>query len=136
LWPAKDGIGYPDRLDRYLAVMLGAAIGGALRYALSSVVGWRFGGRLPLGTMIVNVSGCFVIGILATLLAERLDVHPNWRLFLVVGVLGGYTTFSSFAWETFESVRGGNALYGFANVVLSVVAGYGAVWCGALLARK
>ncbi len=116
--------------------MLGAAIGGAARYALSSVVGWRFGGRLPLGTMIVNVSGCFLIGLIMTMLTERLDVHPNWRLFLVVGVLGGYTTFSSFAWETYESVRGGNALFGLANVVLSVVAGYGAVWCGALLARK
>ena len=116
--------------------MLGAAIGGAARYALSSVIGWRFSGRLPLGTMIVNVSGCFLIGILATLLAERLDVHPNWRLFLVVGVLGGYTTFSSFAWETYESARGGNALYGLVNIVLSVVAGYSAVWFGALLARK
>jgi fluoride exporter len=116
--------------------MLGAAIGGGVRYALSSAIGWRFGGRLPLGTMIVNVSGCFLIGILATLLADRLDVHPNWRLFLVVGVLGGYTTFSSFAWESYESVRGGNSLYGLANVVLSVLAGYGAVWCGALFVRK
>lgn len=116
--------------------MLGAAIGGAMRYALGSAIGWRFGGRLPLGTMIVNVSGCFLIGLIMTMLTERLDVHPNWRLFLVVGVLGGYTTFSSFAWESYESVRGGNAIYGLLNVFASVAAGYIAVWCGALLAKR
>lgn len=116
--------------------MLGAAIGGALRYALSSAIGWRFGGRLPLGTMIVNISGCFLIGLIMTMLTERLDIHPNWRLFLVVGVLGGYTTFSSFAWESYESVRSGNAIYGLLNVVMSVVAGYIAVWCGALLVKR
>jgi CrcB protein len=116
--------------------MLGAAIGGALRYALSSAIGWRFGGRLPLGTMIVNVSGCFLIGLIVTILTEHLEVHPNWRLFLVVGVLGGYTTFSSFAWEAYDSVRGGSALYALVNILLSVTAGYGAVWLGVLTARK
>jgi CrcB protein len=116
--------------------MIGAALGGAVRYALSSAIGWRFGGRLPMGTIIVNVTGCFLIGLLATFLAERAEIHPNWRLFLIVGVLGGYTTFSSFAWETFESARGGNAIYGLVNVLLSVTAGYVAVWCGALIARR
>jgi len=123
-------------VDKYLVVMLGAAVGGAMRYALSSAIGWRFGGRLPLGTIIVNITGCFLIGLIVTLLTERLDVHPNWRLFLVVGVLGGYTTFSSFAWETYESARAGNAIYGLLNVAFSVVAGYAAVWCGALIARR
>jgi len=117
-------------------VMLGAAMGGVARYALGSAIGWKFGGRLPLGTIIVNITGCFLIGLIATMLSERPDVHPNWRLFLVVGILGGYTTFSSFGWETYESVRGGNALFGLINVIVSVAAGYLAVWCGALLAKR
>jgi CrcB protein len=67
---------------------------------------------------------------------ERPDVHPNWQLLLVVGVLGGYTTFSSFGWEAYRAVRDGNASMGFAYVSLSVILGYLAVWCGALVVRR
>jgi CrcB protein len=123
-------------LDRYLAVMAGAAAGGLARYVIGATVMQRFGGRFPLGTLVVNVSGCFLIGVLMTLFTDRLNVHPNWRLLLVTGVLGGYTTFSSFGWETYQSAREGNPLMGLANVVLSVVFGYLAVWCGALLVRR
>jgi CrcB protein len=117
-------------------VFLGAAVGGVLRYALSLAVMQRFGGRFPLGTLVVNVSGCFLIGLLMTVLTERLDLHPNWRLLLVVGVLGGYTTFSSFAWESYSAVREGGNFIALANIVLSVVLGYAAVWLGVLLARR
>ncbi len=123
-------------LDRYLVVMAGAAAGGVARYMIGVAVSQRFGGRFPLGTLVVNVSGCFLIGILMTLFTERLDLHPNWRLLLVTGVLGGYTTFSSFGWETYQSVRVGTPLIGLANILLSVIFGYLAVWCGALLARR
>jgi fluoride exporter len=115
-------------------VMLGAAVGGVARYGIGTAIMQRFGGRFPLGTLVVNVSGCFLIGVLMTVFTERL-VQENWRLLLVVGVLGGYTTFSSFGWETYHSVRNGDALVGLANVVLSVVVGYLAVWLGAVLAR-
>ena len=123
-------------MDRYLMVMIGAAFGGLARYVIGGVVMQRFGGRFPLGTLIVNVSGCFLIGVLMTLLTERLQPHPNWRLLLITGVLGGYTTFSTFAWETFQSVDEGSRLMGLANVVLSVAGGYLAVWCGALIGRR
>lgn len=123
-------------LDRYLAVMIGAALGGLARYVIGAAVMQKFAGRFPLGTLVVNVTGCFLIGILMTLLTERFAPNQNWRLFLVTGVLGGYTTFSSFAWETFQSVDGGAALMGFANAVLSVGLGYGAVWIGVILARR
>jgi|SRR5271154_7228115 len=123
-------------MDRYLAVMIGAAAGGLARYVIGTAVMQRFGGRFPLGTLVVNVTGCFLIGVLMTFFTERPAAHPNWRLLLVTGVLGGYTTFSSFGWETYQAVRDGSTLSGFANVALSVILGLLAVWCGALLARR
>ena len=71
------------------------------------------------------------VGVLMILLTERLQPHPNWRLFLVVGVLGGYTTFSSFEYETYQAIRGGAPWIGLANVAASVIFGYLAVCLGA-----
>jgi CrcB protein len=96
----------------------------------------KFGGRFPLGTFIINVSGSFLIGVLMTLLTERFQPHPNWRLFLVVGILGGYTTFSSFEYETYSAVRDGARLMGVLYVAGSVLLGYLGVWLGALLTAR
>ncbi len=117
--------------------MLGAALGGAARYVVGSAITQRSSGRFPWGTLVVNLTGCFLIGVLMTVLTERFEgAHPNWRLFLIVGILGGYTTFSSFAWETYQAVTEGNPWVGFWNVTLSVVLGYLAVWGGILVARR
>jgi CrcB protein len=121
---------------RYLLILLGGGIGSLARYVAGSAIMTRFGSRFPLGTMVVNVTGSFLIGLLMTLLTERWQPHPNWRLLLVVGFLGGYTTFSSFEWETFSAVREGGFWIGLANVVGSVAFGYAAVWLGALLGRR
>jgi len=86
--------------------------------------------------MVVNVTGCFLIGLIMTILTERANLNPNWRFALVVGFLGGYTTFSTFAWETYAAVRSGGFWIGLANVVGSVLLGYAAVWLGALVARR
>ena len=69
-------------------VLAGAGLGGAARYAAGTWIMAKYGGRFPLGTFLINVSGSFLIGILMTLFTERLDPHPNWRLSLVVGILG------------------------------------------------
>ena len=119
----------------WVLVGLAGAIGAPLRYIIDTIVTERIGGEFPLGTLVVNVTGCFLIGVLMTVFTERL-VDERWRLLLVVGVLGGYTTFSSFGWETYQSIHEGSVLRGLANVTLSVVFGYLAVWCGALLARR
>lgn len=121
-------------LDRYLVVLAGAGLGGVARYAAGTWIMTKYGGRFPLGTFVINVSGSFLIGVLMTLLTERLHPHANWRLFLVIGVLGGYTTFSSFEYETFQAVRSGARLLGLIYVLGSVVLGYIGVWLGALLA--
>ena len=124
-------------MDRYVVVLAGAGLGGLLRYTLGTWIMAKYGGRFPLGTFVINVSGAFLIGLLMTMLTERMQPHPNWRLFLVVGVLGGYTTFSSFEYETYQAVRDGARAMGLLYVTGSVLAGYLAVWLGAsLIARK
>jgi CrcB protein len=123
-------------LDRYIMVMLGGATGSLTRYMLGTAIMARAGGRFPLGTVVINITGSFLIGLLMTLFTERLDPHPNVRLLLVTGFLGGYTTFSSFEWETLGLVQDGSQWLGLVNVVGSVLFGYIAVWLGAAMAGK
>ncbi len=120
----------------YVLIMVGGGIGSLARYLAASAVMSRFGGKFPLGTLVVNVTGSFLIGFLMTTLTERYKLDPAWRLFLVVGMLGGYTTFSSFEWETFATVRDGSLWMGLLNIVSSVMLGYVAVWVGSTLARR
>jgi len=123
-------------LDKYLVVLAGAGLGGLARYVAGGWIMAKYGGRFPLGTFVVNITGAFLIGVLMTLLTQRFHPHPNWRLFLVVGILGGYTTFSSFEYETFQAVRGGERWLGLIYVGGSVVLGYLGVWLGSILAAR
>ena len=117
-------------------ILVGGAVGSLSRYFVGSAIMTRFGGRFPLGTIIINVSGSFLIGLTMTLLTERFKPHPNWRFVLVIGFLGGYTTFSSFQWESLSLVKDGGRWLGLVNLIGSVVLGYLAVWFGALVASK
>jgi CrcB protein len=123
-------------LTRYLLVVIGGGTGALARYVAASAIMARFGGRFPMGTFVINVTGSFLIGFLMTMLTERFNLDPNWRLLLVVGFLGGYTTFSSFEWETYTAVRDGGLWIGMLNVVSSVMLGYIAVSLGSMLARR
>jgi len=116
--------------------MLGAALGGACRALAATAISDRSNSRFPWGTFLVNISGCFGIGVVMTLLTERFNAHPYWRLFLVVGFLGGYTTFSNFEYETFAATRDGSFWVGVLNVIASVLLGYLAVWLGTFAAGK
>jgi fluoride exporter len=122
-------------LDRYLLIMLGGAAGSLARYGVATAIMNRFGGRFPLGTVLINISGSFLIGFIMTTLIDR-QSHPYLRLLLVVGFLGGYTTFSSFEWETLGLFRDGGRWLGLLNVAGSVLLGYAAVWLGAVVAAK
>ena len=121
-------------MDKYLVVLAGAGLGGLARYVAGTWIMAKYGGRFPLGTFVINVTGAFLIGVLMTLLTQKFHPHPNWRLFLVVGILGGYTTFSSFEYETFQAVRDGERWLGLFYLTGSVMLGYLGVWLGALLA--
>src|SRR5579864_2966939 len=120
----------------YLLIVVGGGTGSLARYLIGTAIMSRLGSRFPLGTLVINVTGSFLIGLIMTLLTEQLQANPNWRPLLVIGFLGGYTTFSSFEWETFSAVRDGGFWIGLANVVGSVTLGYMAVWVGAVLGRR
>jgi fluoride exporter len=123
-------------LDRYLMVLLGGAVGSLTRYVVGTAIMNRTGGRFPLGTAFINITGSFLIGFIMTMLTERYRPHPNWRLALVVGFLGGYTTFSSFEWETLGLVRDGSHFLAVVYAGGSVLLGYIAVWLGVAIAGK
>jgi CrcB protein len=122
-------------MEKYLLVMAGAGVGGLARFLLAAAIQGRYPQRMWYGTVVVNITGCFLIGVVMTILTQR-QSNPNWRYLLVVGVLGGYTTFSSFAYETYALVKDGEFGKGLANILISVVVGYIALWCGALIARR
>jgi CrcB protein len=121
---------------KYLLILLGGGAGSLSRYQAGAAIMTRFGGRFPLGTMVINITGSFLIGLLMTLFTERFEPGTNLRPLLVIGFLGGYTTFSSFEWETYSAIRDGGFWIGLANIAGSVTLGYAAVWLGAMLARR
>ena len=120
----------------YLAVAAGGALGTVARYFLSGVVANAFGQTFPWGTLIINVVGSLVIGFFATLTGPdgRALVAPDARQFVMVGVCGGYTTFSSFSLQTLNLVRDGDMLGAGGNIVGSVVLCLIAVWLGHIAA--
>ena len=122
---------------RWLAVGLGGALGSMARHGVNVLIASRFGQVVPYATLVVNVAGCAVIGVLAGLLAaDRLSMTPTARLFVFVGVLGGFTTFSSFGLDTFALAREGRHAAALWNVGAQVVIGLAAVAGGYLLALK
>ena len=116
----------------YALVALGSAIGGTLRYWLAAAVSEASASTFPWGTLVVNVTGSAVIGLFATLTSAdgRLYVPSEWRTFFMVGVCGGYTTFSSFSLQTLALAEGGEWLAAGMNVMGSVALCLVAVWLG------
>jgi fluoride exporter len=122
----------------YAVIMLGSALGGGARYWLSGLVANHFGETFPWGTLIVNVTGSFVIGFFATLTGPdgRLLVGSEARQFVMIGICGGYTTFSSFSLQTLSLVRDGEMARAGANIGFSVVLCLVAVWLGHVIAAS
>jgi CrcB protein len=116
----------------YALVALGSAIGGTLRYWLSGLIAESIGSTFPWGTLVVNVTGSAAIGFFATLTGTdgRVFVPAEWRTFFMVGICGGYTTFSSFSLQTLALAQDGEWGPALANMGMSVAACLVAVWLG------
>ncbi len=126
----------PLMMRNILVIGMGGFLGAVSRYGVAVWIGQRWGRSFPLGTFVINVSGSFLIGLLMPLLTERFIVNPQWRLLLVVGFLGAYTTFSTFEYETGALLKDGQWLYAGLNVMGSVVAGFIALKIGEVIAKS
>ena len=121
----------------YLWIGMGGALGSMGRYGVSRIFAFWFGETFPWGTLVVNVSGSLLIGLLAGLTSDsnsRFLIAPDMRQFLLVGICGGYTTFSSFSLQTLALMRQGDMLEAGSNIVMSVIFCLMAVWLGLVLA--
>jgi fluoride exporter len=124
-------------MDRSIFLVgIGGFVGSVLRYLVSLAFAAWSTSPFPYATFIVNVAGCFMIGVLFAL-SERGDIlSPEWRIFLTTGFCGGFTTFSTFSYESLRLLQDGELLYLFINVVLSVVLGLAATYLGIILMRS
>ena len=124
-------------MEKVLVVGLGGFLGSVLRYGVGGMVGrWKAGWTFPLETLLINVAGCLVIGFLAGLSETRGVFSGTTRAFLFIGLLGGFTTFSTFGYETFQLMRDGQWVAAGASTALQITLGIGGVWAGATLANS
>lgn len=122
-------------LTELLLAGLGGFLGSVCRYWMSTATYRILGQDFPYGTLAVNVVGSLFIGFLMAFFEERFLVNPNMRIFLTVGILGGFTTFSSFSYETVALLREGSYWMGSANVLASVVTCLGCTWIGGVVGK-
>jgi CrcB protein len=118
-----------------LFIGIGSFIGGICRFLCQQIVQNNFPSSIPLGTLCVNIIGCFFIGIIYELSGKGNIISPELRIFLATGICGGFTTFSSFAYENVSMVLDGEFFYPALYVLLSIVIGFGAVHAGILLIK-
>mgnify|MGYP003476841954 FL=1 len=123
-------------MSQVMAIAVGGAFGSVLRYGLSTWVHTLAGRGFPYGTLAVNVLGCLAMGFLFVLLVERMGESALWRAGLLIGVLGGFTTFSTFSIETFNLIEQGAMAKAAGNMAASLVLCVGATWLGVILARQ
>jgi CrcB protein len=121
---------------RFVIVAIGGAAGAVARYLVTLGVALFWRGDFPLATVLVNISGSFILGLFATFAAEKAAIDPAWRLLIATGFVGAYTTFSTFEYETQRLTESGAMTWGLINVLTSVIAGYLAVQAGVMLARR
>ena len=116
-------------------IFLGGGVGSVLRYLVQGWIHKLSGATFPLGTMVVNISVCLVIGFLGGLFFGPRPINEDYRFAILTGILGGYTTFSAFGWETMRLTEDGEFLFAAVNVLVSVAAGLLAVWLGKAVAQ-
>ncbi len=123
-------------MTQILAIAVGGAIGAVMRYWVSTGVYDLLGRGFPYGTLVVNVVGSLLMGLLYVLLLERMALSPELRAALLIGVLGAFTTFSTFSIETLNLIEQADFVKAGLNVLISVVACVGAAWVGLVIGRQ
>ena len=122
-------------LQKILLLMLAGAFGTLLRYFLSSSIQKFSGSDFPMGTLTVNIIGCFVVGLLWALLEGKVSISEEMRLILFVGFMGAFTTFSTFIFESNMLIKESQYLFAFSNILLQNIVGIAAVYGGLQLGR-
>jgi len=123
-------------LDKYLIIGLGGFLGANVRYLVGGWAAEKWGGSFPFGTLLINVTGSFILGAFMAFITDRLALDPRWRLFFAVGFLGAYTTFSTYNFETIQLVLAGSWWPAALNLLASNALGLGAVLLGVVLVRS
>lgn len=134
-YPCTSERGGPT-LQRYLLIALGGALGAIARYEVGVLAAERFGVRFSLGTLLINISACFLIGFSLEFLNRHTDVNPTLRYLIPIGFIGAYSTFSTFEWEIWTDFTNGAFWIGVTYLVVSIVAGLLAVALGSSTARS
>lgn len=121
---------------RIFWIMAFGAIGTLARYGLQGLVQFRTPGTFPTGTLAVNLSGCLFVGLIGQFTLNHLVISPDWRMAITIGFFGGFTTFSSFGWETIKMLEDGEWQRATVYVALSVSVGLLLTWAGIRLANR
>jgi fluoride exporter len=122
-------------LLKYVLVGMGGCLGSILRFWVSTYIGSRIGTRFPYGTLVVNITGSFLVGLVLAFLTARTEWGSNWRYLIPIGFIGGYTTFSAFEYETLRTIQDGQMGLGLLYMATSVIIGFVAVWGGMVAGR-
>ena len=122
-------------MQRYLLIALGGAVGAILRYVVGAVAAQRLGTRFPAGTLIINLTACFVIGLVMEYLNRHAGLSAAWRYLIPVGFIGAYSTFSTFEYEMWAECGRGDYRVAMLYMVVSLVGGFAAVSLGARAGR-
>ena len=122
-------------MPKPVIIAVGAVLGALLRYWLGDWAAQRFGTAFPYGNLMINLTGSFILGLFMALVTDRFLVSPQWRLFIAIGFLGSYTTFSSYAYESLNLIMTGQGTLGLLNLFGSSFLGGLAVFAGILIGR-
>ena len=122
-------------MSKIWILSLSGAAGTLARYALGGFAHQIFGSNFPYGTLIVNLCGCLAIGFLATLFESKWALAPEWRIAIFIGFIGAFTTYSSFAYETWALFKDGQWLFAAFNTFGSLILGFAALFVGVVVAR-